>query len=106
MKRKPIILAFAVLLSLAPAFVFAHGKGHVKGTISAVGPDHLMVKGEDGKETRVVITDKTRFSRGKAAATAADAKVGSRVVVHLGDDGNAAEVQLPEDKSKQQRAGC
>ena len=101
MKRKPIILAFAILLSLAPAFAFAHGKGHVKGTISAVGPDHLMVKGEDGKEVHIAITSKTKFSRGKATATAADAKVGSRVVVHFGDDGNAAEVQLPEDKPKQ-----
>jgi hypothetical protein len=60
-----------------------------------------MVKGEDGKEVHIVITSKTRFSRGKATATAADAKVGLRVVVHLGEDGNAAEVQLPEDKPKQ-----
>ena len=99
MKRKPIILAFAVLLSLAlaPAFAFAHGKGHVKGSISAVGPDHLMVKGEDGKEVHIPITGKTKFSRGKAAATVTDAKVGSRVVVHLGEDGNAAEVLLPEE---------
>lgn len=101
MKRKPIILAFAVLLSLAPAFAFAHGKGHVKGTISAVGPDHLMVKGADGKEVHIAITGKTKFSRGKAKATAADAKVGTRVVVHLGDDGNASEVQLPAKKPKQ-----
>lgn len=101
MKHKSIVLAFAVLLSLAPAFAFAHGKGHIKGTISAVGPDHLMVKDEDGKEVHIAITSKTRFSRGKAVATAADAKVGSRVVVHLGDDGNASEVQLPEDKPKQ-----
>ena len=100
MKRRRTILAFAVLLSLASAFAFAHGKGHVKGTISAVGPDHLMVKGEDGKEVHVAITPKTRFSRNKTAAAAVDAKVGSRVVVHLGDDGNAAEVKLPEDKPK------
>lgn len=100
MKCKPVILAFAFLLSLAPAFAFAHGKGHVKGTISAVGPDHLMVKGEDGNEVHITITAKTTFSKGKAAATAADAKVGSRVIVHLGEDGNAAEVQLPADKPK------
>lgn len=101
MNRKSIVLAIAVLLALAPALAFAHGKGDVRGTISAAGPDHLMVKTQDGKEVHVVITSKTRFSKGKAAATAADAKVGSRVVVHLGDDGNAAEVQLPENKPKQ-----
>jgi hypothetical protein len=100
MLRKPIVLAVALLLVLTAALAFAHGKGHVKGTISAVGPDHLMVKGEDGKEVHVAITAKTKFSRGKTAATAADAKIGSRVVVHLGDDGNAAEVQLPEEKPK------
>ena len=101
MNRKLIILSLAVLFALSPAFALAHGKGHVKGTISVVGPDHLMVKGEDGKEVHVMLTTKTKFSKGKAPATAADAKVGSRVVVHLGDDGNAAEVQLPEDKPKQ-----
>ena len=60
MKHRPVILAFAVLLSLAPAFAFAHGKGHVKGTISAVGPDHLMVKDEDGKEVHIAITGQTK----------------------------------------------
>jgi hypothetical protein len=99
MRRRPI-LAVAVLLSLTAAFAVAHGKGHVKGTISSIGPDQLLVKGEDGKEVRVAISGKTKFSKGKAAATAADAKVGSRVVVHLGDDGSAAEVQLPEEKPK------
>ena len=99
--RKPLVLCLGILLALAPALVLAHGKGHVKGTISAVGPDHLMVKGEDGKEVHIAVTSKTKFSKGRVAATAADAKVGSRVVVHLGDDGNAAEVQLPEDKPKQ-----
>jgi hypothetical protein len=100
MNRKPIVLALAVLLSLTTALAFAHGKGHVMGTITAVGPDHLMVKGEDGKEIHIEITGKTKFSKGKAAATAADAKVGSRVVVHVGDDGKAAEVRLPEDPPK------
>ncbi len=101
MKRKLIILALAVLFVFSPAFALAHGKGHVKGTISAVGADHLTVKSEDGKEIHVMLTNKTKFSKGKAPATAADVKVGSRVVVHLGDDGNAAQVQLPEDKPKQ-----
>lgn len=98
--RKSLILSLAILFALAPALVLAHGKGHVKGTISSIGPDHLMVKGKDGKEVHVMLTSKTKFLKGKAAATAADAKVGSRVVVHLGDDGNAAEVQLPKDKPK------
>ena len=100
MNRKSLGLAIALLFALTSTFVLAHGKGHVKGTITAAGPDHLMVKTQDGKEVHVVITGKTRFTRGKAAATAADAMVGTRVVVHLGDDGNATQVQLPEDKPK------
>ena len=100
MNRKLSLLALAVLFAFSPAFALAHGKGHVKGTISAVSTDQLTVKSEDGKEIQVVLTNKTKFSKGKAPATAADAKVGSRVVVHLGDDGNAAQVQLPEDKPK------
>jgi hypothetical protein len=95
--RKLLILGLAVLLAFALAVVFARGKWHVKGTISLTGSNHLLVKGEDGKEVRVAITNKTKFFKGEAPATAADSKVGLRVAVHLDEEGNAALVKLSED---------
>lgn len=99
--RKLLILGLAVLLAFALAVVYARGKWHVKGTISTAASDHLLVRGLDGKEVRVAITEKTKFFKGKSPATAADARVGSRVAVHLDEDGNARLVRLSEDSPNQ-----
>jgi uncharacterized membrane-anchored protein len=98
--RKLLILGLAVLLAFALAVVFVRGKWHVKGTISMTSSDHLLVKNLNGKEVRVPITNKTKFLKGGEAVTAADAKVGLRVAVHLDADGNAALVKLFEDNPK------
>jgi hypothetical protein len=92
--RKLLILGLAVLLAFALAIISARGKWHVKGTVSMMGTDQLLVKDPNGKEVRVRITSKTKFYNGSGPATAADAKVGSRVAVHLDEHGNAALVKL------------
>ncbi len=93
--RKFSVVLIAVLVSLTPALVLAHGKGmHVMGTVTAAGPDHLMVK-KDGKEVRVGVTGKTKFLKGTKKGAAADVSVGARVVAHLSEDGNAVEVKMP-----------
>lgn len=99
--RKLLIIGLAVLLAFALATFFARGKWHVKGTISTAGPSHLLVRGLDGREVRVAITSKTKFFKGKAPATVADAKVGSPVALHLDEDGNARLVKLFEKNPKQ-----
>jgi ABC-type transporter Mla subunit MlaD len=98
--RKLVILGLVVLLAFALAVIAARGKWHVKGTISMAGSDHLLVKDLDGREVRVAITNKTKFFKGKAPATSADVRVGSRVAVHLDENGNAASVKLSEDNPK------
>ncbi|HEV8232609.1 MAG TPA: hypothetical protein VGQ75_09700 [Thermoanaerobaculia bacterium] len=84
----------AILLAL-PGAAFAHGHGHVMGTIQMVHPDRLDVRTKEGKSVSIPFAKSTRFFRGNAKATAAALKAGSRVVVHLAADGSAAEIRLP-----------
>jgi hypothetical protein len=75
------VIALVVGLGL-PSVARAH-EGHdhkVIGTVSSVGGSSLMVKTTDGKTTMVMLNAKTRITRGKAKLTAADVKVGDRVV--------------------------
>lgn len=91
--RKITILT--LLIILIAAFALAHGgHPHVLGTVTALTADHIEVKTKDGKTVSVPLTKTTKFLKGDQPATAADAKVGSRVVVHLGEGGVAVEVHL------------
>ncbi|HEY6052050.1 MAG TPA: hypothetical protein VIZ58_12420 [Thermoanaerobaculia bacterium] len=95
-RGKAISIAAAVLaLAAAPGVLFAHGHGHVQGTVVRIDAARIEVKTADGKPQQVVLTPKTKFVRGDAAATIGDVKPGERVVVHLGEDGSALEVHLP-----------
>ncbi len=98
--RKLAILAAALAWVLLPAVLLAHGGGaQVKGTLTAVDPAHIEVKTEDGHVVSIPVNASTRYFKGKAAGTAGDAVVGSRVVVHRAKDGTAIEVRLPAPKT-------
>jgi hypothetical protein len=75
---------FVLLLGLVLApVVYAH-EGHthkIMGTVSAIHDNHLEVKATDGKTVAVTLNDKTSILRDKAILTAADIKVGDRVVI-------------------------
>ena len=63
--------------------VSAHD-GHlhrVMGTITMAAADHVMLKTAQGKDVTMQVTEKTKITKGKAAATIDDLKVGTRVVV-------------------------
>lgn len=75
------VAALLVILAV-PGVGLAHG-GHthkVMGTVSTIDGTHVMVKTSDGKTVMVMMDDKTKITRGKAKATAADVKVGERIV--------------------------
>jgi len=95
--RKTIIRCCIAFLLFWPGLGLAHGYGHVMGTIQAVHPDRLDVVTKDGKALSIPLTKSTRYFRGDRRATAAALETGSRVVVHLGGDGSAAEVRLPSE---------
>jgi hypothetical protein len=81
--------ALALLVTLAiPAVSLAHdGHAHkVMGTVSSVDGKNLMVKTTDGKSVMVMMDAKTKITRGKAKADAADLKVGERIVAEGAED--------------------
>ena len=88
---------------------FAHGGGpHVMGTVAALDAQHVVVKTKDGKTMSVLLNDKTTYSKGAAAATSADLKVGDRVVVHTtgkGDPLTAGEIHFSSAGEAQGHAG-
>jgi hypothetical protein len=88
-----------VFILLTAGLVLAHGKGHVMGTVAAVTDEKIEVKTQDGKTVAVPLTEETEYFKGKVKATWADVKAGGRVVVHVGNDGAAAEVRLPSRTS-------
>ena len=96
--------AVTLLVMILPSLAQAHGKGHIPGTIAAVTADHIDVTTKDNKTVTVKITKETRYFLGEVVADAAAAKVGLRVVVHLAEDGSAAEVHLPKAATQGQAA--
>ena len=90
---------FALLLLFMPALLFAHGgHKHVIGTVSSVSSKVLVVTTTSGAVS-VLLANTTRFYNGSGTdQTAAHGEVveGMRVVVHLGADGKAVEVHIPE----------
>ena len=77
------IAVCAVVAALAvPAVGLAHeGHAHkVMGTVSSVDGKNIMVKTTDGKTVMVMMDAKTKITRGKVKAEAAELKVGERVV--------------------------
>lgn len=91
------ILTLALAACLA-GWGFAHGgHKHVMGTTTAVDATHVEVKTADGKTVSVTLTPETRYFKDKAAAAAADLKVGLRVVIDAEPKGSAlqaAEVKI------------
>jgi hypothetical protein len=83
----PALLALAIA-----ATALAHGghKHQFLGTVKALHDNHLAVTTTDGKEETFTLTDKTRYTKGTAAATKADLKEGARVSVHVENDGKTA----------------
>jgi hypothetical protein len=68
---------------LSAALLAAHGNAtHVTGTVSAIDGNHVTVNTVEGKSTMVMLEKTTKYFTGsKAAAKAADLKIGTRVVI-------------------------
>lgn len=96
-KLRSLALLTALAVLAAPAVLWAHGKGHVMGTVAAVDATHLEIKTKEGKTVTVTLNDKTKYKKGDAEGASADVKPGMKVSVHLADDGSAGEVHLPAD---------
>ena len=80
---KYLLAATIALALLAPAGIQAHaGHDHkILGTVTLIHENHLEVKDAKGKVTKHVLNATTKVRKNKAKASAADIKVGDRVVV-------------------------
>ena len=83
-----LLAAFTMFVSTGAAFAHPGHEHKVMGTVTMAGADHVMLKDKDGKDATVVINKDTKFVRAKKAMTAADMKVGMRIVITAVTDAN------------------
>lgn len=80
------ITAVALLMGLA---AFGHnGMEHVMGTVTAMSDKSVTVETLQHKSTTVLLDSSTTFTHDDSPASAADLKVGDRVVIHAKVNGN------------------
>jgi hypothetical protein len=91
-----VVVVAAVVVLAVPGTLRAHGK-MVMGTVTSVDAGSIEVKTTDGKTVKFKLTEKTKYMKGEKAAGNGDVKPGSRVSVHIADDGSAGEVHLGSD---------
>ena len=105
--RRRIVVGLSLAAALVnPGRLLAHeGHAHkVMGTVAAVDAKHIEVDAKDGKKVSIELTAETKYLKPSAvtggaaqAASAADMKVGQRVVVTVAEAGEkktAKEVML------------
>jgi hypothetical protein len=68
-------------LAMALAFPAAAHEQTFMGTVASIEGQHLHITTTGKKEVMVMLHDKTKILRGKAAAKPGDIKVGERIVV-------------------------
>jgi hypothetical protein len=84
---------------LFPAVLLAHAGGHdIRGTILKIEKKSVVVQRTDGVRETIPLVTATTYRVGDATGTWSDMHDGSRVVVHIGRDGNAIAVHLPPRK--------
>ena len=90
---KRVVLAVSLILAavpLRPAFAQAGGE-RLRGTILKAEATRLEVKARQGKTISVALTPGTKLFHKKAPATAAELKVGRKVVVQAVRKGETLE---------------
>ena len=85
--KKTILLALATLVLASLAF--AHGNMvHILGTVTAVSDHSITVKTTNGDTKTIEVMAETKILKSEAAATLNDIKVGDRVAIHAGKEGD------------------
>lgn len=108
---KGIAVSSAVLL-LSAGFVFAQSNGsRLSGAVTAVKPDMVTVKTQDGKSESVMLEKNTKYMKGQKQANSADLKVGENVTINTKMDAKskkyfAEEVTLDGKQSKAKPAAA
>ena len=70
-------------LFLFAGFVFAQsGTTHLMGTVTAVKPDTVTIKMQDGKSEMVMLEKTTKYTKDDKPAKSTDLKVGDSVMIN------------------------
>ncbi len=86
MNRRTFVLTLPLVAAALPAAAHEGHDHKLLGTITEVTADKIVVKAsKDGALSTVALAAKTKITRGKTAVSAADLKVGDRVVVNIGN---------------------
>ncbi len=77
------ISASLVAVLLVSGFIFAQtGAAHLMGTVTAVKPDTVTIKMQDGKTEMVMLEKTTKFTKDDKPAKSTDLKVGDMVMIN------------------------
>jgi uncharacterized protein with von Willebrand factor type A (vWA) domain len=79
-------MTLTLVFALAAGVIAHDGATHVMGTITAFQNDRMTVRQLDGKSVIVMVDSKTKYTREKSKASAADLKAGVRVMVEAKQD--------------------
>ena len=95
MKR---LLVLVLTLGVLVGAAYAHnGMQHVMGTVTVITPSSVTVKATDGSIQTVLLSNDTKYLKGKQAITVKDIKVGDHIVIHAtkkGDQLTAEEIKV------------
>ena len=84
MNRNIVGMALALVFAFV-ATALAH-EHKVMGTVTMVGPDHVMMKTTDGHDVTVNVTKDTKITKGKTPVKLDTIKQGTRLVVTTASD--------------------
>ena len=100
MKR---LLMLLLTLGLVAGAAYAHeGMQHVMGIVTVITDTSVTVKATNGTTKTVVLTAKTKYSKGNSPVNMKEIKVGDQIVVHAARKNGqltASEVKLGATKS-------
>src|SRR5438128_12430593 len=75
--------AFSIALLVFSSLVFAQsGRTHLMGTVTAVKPDTVTIKMQDGKSEMVMLEKTTKYTKDDKPAKSTDLKVGDSVMIN------------------------
>ncbi|HEV8632006.1 MAG TPA: hypothetical protein VGV61_16955 [Thermoanaerobaculia bacterium] len=99
------MLSFVLISALLTTAAFAHGanKHQLLGTIKQLHENHLTVTDQHQADHTVELNSQTKLEKGGKPATRADLKGGTRVSIHLSEDGKVAEqIKIADGATHQQ----
>jgi hypothetical protein len=99
MKSFSKVIRTAWFVVALPAIALAHAGGRdIRGTIVRFDRRVVVVKRVDGTRETVPLASTTTYRAGASPGEWKSMHAGSRIVVHIGHDGNAIEIHLPAPK--------